>query len=963
MAKEIKVNDLKAQLNRYIHSENRALPITVVEEMQEKILRRAREIEGVDSDDKLKSTHLTQEQFEKIVEEVFRSFKFAQMDAGTAAGVVSAQSIGEPGTQMSLPGNEKVIIKQKDRVSIVEIGDLIDLIISSYRGDSANRDTEVLDVPELEIQVLGLDNDERVDWHTVSQVSRHPPNGNLLEIETRSGRKITSTFSHSFVLRRDNQIVPVRGSELKLGDRLPLVQNIPTVSPIDELDVSELFSTEEIWYGSEAEKVVVAGENWRSEYGRSYSVPVGKEMLWKKIKSGKINLLVPGYVYPTAASNLSIKIPEQIPLDSEFGYFMGIYLAKGNCTNSTVSISNNTPAVQLQIEKFAQKLGIHCSKRVGRGEYGPSETIHMSSSLLSAIMRKICGTGSSSKFVADWILNTPDSFLLSLLAGYFDGDGSVSVDKGQIRATSKSLELIQGISLILNKFGVYSSRRTDGKYWNLRIPSKHIFFFNDNVPLRAPDKVSRIKKLAEVQKQLSERGVSYDSIDMIPGIGDILLELAQELSIPMRDVNKEVKKQRIGRRHLKRLITLMEEKADSMGLDVADKLGLLKKGAYGEVLWDEIVSLRSIESPTEYVYDFSVPEVENFVTIEGLVTHNTLRTFHFSGVREMNVTLGLPRLIEIIDARRKPSTPTMTIALDEDYIDMKVAEDPTRTREDVANEIAQRIELTTIYSVAKSIDIDQVNLQITIVLDKVLMEDKGISIEDIKKKIEYRRSGLKCLTDKDSDERIHVIYSDEKKSPTLQELQKLKDKLINISIKGLKDVPRVMIKKKTNEDGNPIYEITSEGSRFTELLRIPGVDPKRTYTNHIHEVAETLGIEAARNAIKREAQNVMEKQSLEVDERHMLLVADIMTQSGEIQQIGRHGISGRNASVLARAAFEVTVKHLLDAAAKGERDNLVGIIENVIVGQEISLGTGVVDLTISLDYRKYAQKDLLKKAA
>jgi len=344
-------------------------------------------------------------------------------------------------------------------------------------------------------------------------------------------------------------------------------------------------------------------------------------------------------------------------------------------------------------------------------------------------------------------------------------------------------------------------------------------------------------------------------------------------------------------------------------------------------------------------------------------TQMTLRTFHFSGVREMNVTLGLPRLIEIIDARRKPSTPTMTIALDEDYIDMKVEENPKKTREDIANEIAQRIELTTIYSVIRSIDIGQVNLQITIVLDMGLMKDKGITVEDIKKKIEYRRSGLKCLMDKETEERFHVIYADEKKSPTLQELQKLKDKLINISIKGLKDVPRVMIKKKKNKEGKAVYEITSEGSRFTELLRIPGVDPKLTYTNHIHEVAETLGIEAARNAIKREAQNVMEKQSLEVDARHMQLVADIMTQSGEIQQIGRHGISGRNASVLARAAFEVTVKHLLDAAAKGERDNLVGIIENVIVGQEISLGTGVVDLTIALDYRKYAQTKLLKKTA
>ena len=139
-----------------------------------------------------------------------------------------------------------------------------------------------------------------------------------------------------------------------------------------------------------------------------------------------------------------------------------------------------------------------------------------------------------------------------------------------------------------------------------------------------------------------------------------------------------------------------------------------------------------------------------------------------------------------------------------------------------------------------------------------------------------------------------------------------------------------------------------------QALRIPGVDPQRTMTNHIHEISETLGIEAARNSILNEALEVMDKQGLEVDPRHISLVADLMTYTGEIRQIGRHGISGENSSILVRAAFEVTVKHLLDAAIRGEADNLVGIIENVMVGQEIALGTGIVDLTINPNYREFS---------
>ncbi len=78
----------------------------------------------------------------------------------------------------------------------------------------------------------------------------------------------------------------------------------------------------------------------------------------------------------------------------------------------------------------------------------------------------------------------------------------------------------------------------------------------------------------------------------------------------------------------------------------------------------------------------------------------------------------------------------------------------------------------------------------------------------------------------------------------------------------------------------------------------------------------------------------------------IMLVADMMTSDARVKQIGRHGVSGSKASVLARASFEITTKHLLESSARGEVDRLEGIIENVIIGQPIPLGTGMVKLSM-----------------
>ncbi len=305
-------------------------------------------------------------------------------------------------------------------------------------------------------------------------------------------------------------------------------------------------------------------------------------------------------------------------------------------------------------------------------------------------------------------------------------------------------------------------------------------------------------------------------------------------------------------------------------------------------------------------------------------TQMILRTFHFAGVRELNVTLGLPRIIEILDARRNPSTPMMTVYLDKEH----------KEDRDKAKQVARRIERTTVENVAESISTDLVNNAIVVNLNPELVKDKGLNEDGIVKALQKIRVG-----DVSSHKDQIVVKT---KVEHIEKLPKIRTKIVDARLKGIKEVRRVVIQKEGDE-----YVIYTDGSNLASALRIPGVDPERTTTNNITEISETLGIEAARNAIIIETRKDLEEQGLDVDIRHIMLVADVMTMTGRVRQIGRHGVSGEKFSVLARAAFEVTMKHLLEASARGEADTLQGVAENVIVGQVIPIGTGLVDLYMS----------------
>ena len=178
--------------------------------------------------------------------------------------------------------------------------------------------------------------------------------------------------------------------------------------------------------------------------------------------------------------------------------------------------------------------------------------------------------------------------------------------------------------------------------------------------------------------------------------------------------------------------------------------------------------------------------------------------------------------------------------------------------------------------------------------------------------------------------------------PSYKKLLDVNETLKGLKVKGIDGVKRIIIRKEPDEG----YVIYSEGSNFEKVLEINGVDPFRTTTNDIRAVGQTLGIEAARNMIIQEAHNTLSEQGLNVDKRHIMLVSDIMTCDGNIRAIGRHGVSKEKESVLSRAAFEITVAHLLQAAKRGETDKLGGVAENIIVGQPVNLGTGAVKLVM-----------------
>jgi DNA-directed RNA polymerase subunit A" len=304
-------------------------------------------------------------------------------------------------------------------------------------------------------------------------------------------------------------------------------------------------------------------------------------------------------------------------------------------------------------------------------------------------------------------------------------------------------------------------------------------------------------------------------------------------------------------------------------------------------------------------------------------TQLTMETYHAAGAAQVSLTAGLPRLEEIVDARRNPKTPAMDVFLHDDY----------QSEED-AKRVARKLREVKLGDLVSRDTIDIMQLTVEYELDDDLLDDYDVDREDLISRIHEKARKSEVKRDGDT-----LILSSSEEDYDLRDLKDLKQKAEDTRIKGIKGIEQVVVQE---DDGE--WKLQTAGTSLRKTLKVEEVDETRTVSNDLYEVESVLGVEAVRKRILVEVNETLEAQGIGVDDRHIMLLADMMTKAGELNGATRYGIVGNKESMLARCAFEETKKHLIQGSLREEHEDLEGIVENIIVGQSVPVGTGLIDL-------------------
>uniref|UniRef100_UPI0037E98FD2 DNA-directed RNA polymerase III subunit RPC1 n=1 Tax=Semicossyphus pulcher TaxID=241346 RepID=UPI0037E98FD2 len=322
-------------------------------------------------------------------------------------------------------------------------------------------------------------------------------------------------------------------------------------------------------------------------------------------------------------------------------------------------------------------------------------------------------------------------------------------------------------------------------------------------------------------------------------------------------------------------------------------------------------------------------------------TQMTLKTFHFAGVASMNITLGVPRIKEIINASKNISTPIITAHLD--------VEDDA----DFARLVKGRIEKTLLGEISEYIEEvflpDDCFILVKLSLERIRLLRLEVNAETVRYSI-----CMSKLRVKPGDIAVHgeavvcVSPRENSKSSMYYVLQSLKEELPKVVVQGIPEVSRAVIHI-DEQSGKNKYKLLVEGDNMRAVMATHGVNGSRTTSNNTYEVERTLGIEAARSTIINEIQYTMVNHGMSIDRRHVMLLADLMSYKGEILGITRFGLAKMKESVLMLASFEKTADHLFDAAYFGQKDSVCGVSECIIMGIPMNIGTGLFKLLHKAD--------------
>ncbi len=894
-----------------------------------------------------------------LLETIVLQYKRAIVAPGEMVGIIAAQSIGEPTTQMSLPFCEHIrcgkINKITKKVSMVSgpIGELCDKLIAqnpvrTFNTGHVDSVETLLEDMEDEYFIVGVDEQEKTYWNKISHVSRHPVNGDMMKVTTKTGRVVHTTTSHSHLVRENHKVVPIVGADMKEGMRIPVAKHVNNVM---------------------VENTVTVGD----------------------------------------------KVME---LDYLFGWFVGAYLAEGNLTHNSICITNIAEQFIENTQKFAALFDKTCRVYKRVCEYGPSTQTSFNCAPLTNFLLNTCGTGSFIKRIPDFAFLAPLEFKAGLLQAYFDGDGNFQCDEKHhfIRVCSRSKQLAKDIALLLNYFDMFATIKenfTRGSVmYNVAISAKYAPIYSAKI-----GSLLHTEKLMNLVKYV-ERTDAYaipEENDKIPGVGALVAKCGKTLALPgqSRTYGRWLKKESIGRSTLKKYIEIFETHENAAS--ITDELVLLKQAASSDVIWDEIVDIEIYNlDQGEYVYDFTVPGNQTFMTDYGVIVHNTLNTFHFAGVSsKSNVTRGVPRIEEILSLSSEPKNPLLTAYLKRE----------NETEKENAQKIMYMLEHTKLIEVVQSVDIcfdpDDLNTLIQedeetlrqfkevedilkecatpvessnekskwivrMVMDEEVMLEKNITMDDVNfalsnsfgneiscvysdynaTKLVFRVRMVNILTNaKNGAKKTKVNQLDQ--SDQIYLLTNFKEKMLNnVVLRGVKGVEKVILRKiKDNvvdQAGafkkQELWVLDCIGSNLLGVLALDYIDANRTYSNHIIEMFDALGIEAARQTIYNELSEVLEFDSSYINSHHLGLLCDRMTYTYKLISIFRHGINNDNTGPIAKASFEETPKMFLNAAQFAELDIMRGISANVMCGQEGFYGTSAFQVMLDLEQMKLLQE-------
>ena len=876
------------------------------------------------------------------------NYKKSIVNPGEMVGMVAAQSIGEPTTQMSKNYdsiNALIKIKRQGKNTIVshkkyKIGELCDSFIEKYpeytfpTGHPDSVET-LLDKLDEEYYIMGVDKNEKTSWSRISHFSRHPVNGNMMTITTKSGRKVTTTLSHSHLTRKEHKVQPIKGSDLEVGMRIPVCKHIDN------------------------------------------------EFVNKTVKIGE----------------------NTIVLDKLFGWFIGAYIAEGNCNGNNVCITNISQHYIDMTTIVGEMFGAKVKVNRTPGEYGPGAKTSFKCKELAKFLVKECGPNSFEKKVPDFIFTAPLECKAACIQGYMDGDGNILQDKGhhEIRGCSRSQRLIKDMGLMFNYFDIFTTFRENVRqkkpFYHFAIAHSYANLYQQHIG--SVLKKDKLQELCDYGNRENAYSLSND-VDKIEGLGELIAKCGKDLKLPgqSRNYSRWKKKPTIGRRTLEKYIKTFKEAIGERRV-LQEEMEILEQAANSGIIWDEIKHIE-IYTPDqkEYVYDFTVPKNQTFMEDNGVIVHNTLNTFHFAGVAsKSNVTRGVPRIEEILSLSENPKNPSVTIKLKKD----------DETKLEKAQEIKYDLEYTNLRDITEVVSICfDPNLKSTNIPDderileeylefEKMMEDCGanseysendkfskwiirfeLSKEDMLEK-NITMDEVHFAIKNSLKNKIHCVYSDfnndnlifrirginlsNNKKKTLDQsdeihiLKNLQNNVLdNIILRGIKKIPKIIIRKVTNEltvkNGNYVKEekwvLDTVGTNLIDILAVEGIDSNNTITNDIQEVYRTLGIEAARQAILNELQEAISFDGTYIDDHHLTMLADRITATKKMVSVFRHGINNDDIGPIAKASFEETPEMFLRAARHAELDLMTGVSSNVMVGQEGYFGTGSFQILLNL---------------